>query len=197
MLNSKFGMLTVIEFLHRSKFHDAVYKCKCDCGNEVNVLSGNLKKGNSTSCGCKRLKTCSIRMSKLNLKHGETKTKLWRTWKGIIERTTSKNSSHYFRYGGKGIGIYKEWLDYKKFAEYIGQPPSDKHTIDRIDNSKGYEPGNVRWATAKEQAANRCTNVFVIINNKKMISSEAAKILNVSQSTIGRWIKSGKLNAVT
>lgn len=197
MVNEKYGMLTVSEFLQRNKFGDAIYSCVCDCGTKVNVLAGNLKKGNSTSCGCKRKKSCSDRMSKLNFKHGETNTKLWKTWKGVVERTTIKNSSHYPRYGGSGIGIDPSWLEYENFAKHLGQPPSKNHSIDRIDNTKGYYPGNVRWATAKEQAANRRTNVHVIIDNKKIMSSEAAKILNVSASTISRWIKNGKLNATT
>jgi hypothetical protein len=134
-------------------------------------------------------------MSKLNFRHGETDTKLWKTWKGIVSRTTCKTSTHYSRYGGAGIGIDKDWLVYEVFAEYIGQPPSDQHTIDRIDNSRGYEPGNVRWATPKEQAANRKTNVRVWVNDSHMILSDAAKYLNISKSTATRWYKQGKLKA--
>jgi len=193
MIGSKYGMLTIVELAGKSKDRQKVYLCKCDCGKKIKAISGNLKKGNTKSCGCIRKEKTSVRMSKLNFKHGETNTKLWKTWKGIVERTTSVKSSHYKRYGGAGIGIYNDWKIYENFAKYIGQPPSQAHSIDRINNLKGYEPGNIRWATAKEQAANRKTNVMVMVNAQKLILSDAAKILNISKSTASRWHKQGKL----
>lgn len=193
MIGQRFGKLTVLELTNEIKCSQKTYLCLCDCGNKKIVIKGNLKKGNSTSCGCSRAKTCSARMALLNLRHGETDTKLWRSWKGIVERTTSVKSSHYPRYGAVGIGIFKDWLKYENFANYIGQPPSEKHSVDRIDNSKGYEPNNVRWATAKEQAHNRKTNIFVDVDGNKMILSDAAKLLKISRSTASRWYKTGKI----
>jgi hypothetical protein len=193
MIGKKFGKLTVGSLLDERKHGQKVYACICECGNTTIVLGANLRKGNSTSCGCSRKATCSIRMSGLNLRHGETKTKLWKTWRGIVERTTCTTSSHYARYGGRGIGIHPEWLVYEKFAFYVGQPPTEKHSIDRINNNKGYEPGNVRWATAKEQASNRRTNIYVFLNGEQIILSEAAKALNISKSSASRWLAQGKL----
>jgi len=135
-------------------------------------------------------------MSKLNFRHGESDTKLWRTWRGILERTTIETSNHYGRYGAKGIGVCQEWMVYENFAKQVGHPPSDKHSIDRIDNNKGYFPGNVRWATAKEQAHNRSTNIRVCVDGQIMVCSEAAKKLNVSKSTVSRWVKIGKLKKI-
>ena len=193
MIGKKFGKLTVQFLFVERKYGQKVYSCICDCGNVSIVLSGNLKNGNSKSCGCSRKKTCSIRMFGLNLRHGQTKTKLWKTWKGIVERITCPTSAHYSKYGGIGIGIYLEWLVFENFAFYIGQPPTPLHSIDRIDNSKGYEPGNVRWATAKEQAANRKTNVYIVLNDKIMILAEAARVLGISKSSASRWLAQGKL----
>lgn len=193
MIGAKYGILTIVNLIGTSKDRQKIYLCKCDCGNESNVLSGNLKKGNTKSCGCLGRKKTSNRMKLLNLRHGETNTKLWKTWKGIVERTNCKTSSHYKRYGGNGITLHEDWLIYEKFANYIGQPPSQNHSIDRIDNSKGYEPGNIRWATAKEQASNRKTNIKVLVNNQPMILSDAAKVLNISKSTASRWFKEGKI----
>lgn len=193
MIGKKFGMLQVIECVGVDSHRQKKYLCLCECGKETNVLGSNLRKGNSTSCGCKRKKTCSMRMVKLNLRHGMTNTKLWKTWAGVVERTTVKTSSHYHRYGAVGIGIHPDWLNFEKFAAYLGNPPSDKHSIDRIDNNKGYLPGNIRWATAKEQAANRKTNIRVLIDGIPMILAEAAKTLGVSKSTVSRWYACGKL----
>ena len=69
-------------------------------------------------------------------------------------------------------------------------------TLDRIDNSKGYFPGNVRWATMKEQGANRSTNVYVLVGGEKMILSEAANRLGISKSTATRWVKTGKIQKI-
>lgn len=193
MINQRFGRLLVIEPFGVDRFGQAKYKCACDCGNFCFVLAGNLKKGNSKSCGCARKETCSKRMSVLNKNHGQTNTKVWKTWRGILERTTKQYSPNYLRYGANGIGLHKDWHDFQSFLNYIGSPPSKYHSIDRIDNSKGYEPGNVRWATPKEQARNRSTNVYVSIEGEMLCLADAAFRLGISKSTASRWAKEGKL----
>ncbi len=193
MIDTKFYRLLVVQQDGVHKNRDKYWLCKCDCGNIVRVLAQNLKIGNTKSCGCLK-KEKSIKTYKLlNFIHGETNTKLWKTWKGIVERTTSKNSANYKKYGAKGIGIYENWLIYKNFADYIGNPPTENHSIDRIDNLKGYFPNNIRWATAKEQACNRKNNVYVYVDGQKMVLSDAAKKLGISKSTASRWFKNGKL----
>lgn len=85
-----------------------------------------------------------------------TGTAIYNRWRAIRQRTTNPTATGYKHYGGRGIHLCKEWTQsFKKFYEYMGEPPTPKHSIDRIDNSKGYEPGNVRWATKSEQAHNK------------------------------------------
>jgi hypothetical protein len=72
-------------------------------------------------------------------------------------RCTNDKLRLWHRYGGRGIKVYELWLnDFEAFFQHIGPRPSPKHSVDRIDNDRGYEPGNVRWATVKEQAASQC-----------------------------------------
>lgn len=81
----------------------------------------------------------------------------YQVWDNIKQRCNNPNNPAYHRYGGRGIGLSKQWTGKKGFARFIahvGPRPSSKHTIERIDNSKGYEPGNVKWATRKEQLRN-------------------------------------------
>ena len=83
---------------------------------------------------------------------------LYSTYYGMLVRCYCEDEPGYENYGGRGITVCDEWLhSFKSFAEYMGFKPTSKHTLDRIDNDKGYEPDNVRWATRTEQCLNRRT----------------------------------------
>lgn len=88
--------------------------------------------------------------------HGMTGTKVYRAWNAIKNRCYNKNTAEYKDYGARGISVFEGWVsDFSAFYNHVGDPPSAKHSLDRIDGTKGYEPGNVRWATKSEQAINR------------------------------------------
>ena len=100
----------------------------------------------------------------MSLKHGHRSsgktTYLYKAWENVKQRTTNTNHPRFKDWGGRGVTMFAPWLDsFMPFALYVlnalGERPSAKHSLDRIDNSLGYVPGNMRWSTAKEQAANR------------------------------------------
>lgn len=153
LIGKRFGKLIVASWSGSSR-----WLCNCDCGNSALIMTSNLQRGNSSSCGCVR----NISSSKRATTHGLSGTLAYKTWCGIKARCLNPNHPSYKQYGGRGISIFEDWItDPVSFIDHVGQPPSSDHTLDRIDNTKGYEPGNVRWATAVEQANNKSNNRIV------------------------------------
>lgn len=102
-----------------------------------------------------------IASNKARAKHGMYRTRVYRQWQQMIQRCYNPNASRYQRYGGRGVTVCDRWrLSFDAFYADMGDPP-DGTSIDRIDNDRGYEPGNCRWATPQEQANNRYTNVLI------------------------------------
>jgi len=161
LTNQRFGRLFVSKKIGLDKRKYVLWECKCDCGNVIATTSPNLVSGKSKSCGClgaeNRLKAVT--------KHGATKnnkrTPEYSIWSGIKNRCNNKNNISYKNYGGRGIKLCERWNVFANFLADIGSRPSKDHSIDRIDPNGNYEPSNCRWATTKEQAANRRKKVFV------------------------------------
>jgi len=138
-----FGKLTTIRQVHSSANGHTRWLCLCECGNMKEVLSTHLKRGNIKSCGC------------LRVKHGQTHSLTYQSWKAMLQRCGSVTDRNYPNYGGRGITVCPEWKSFINFYRDMGDRPSKEITLDRINVNGNYEPGNVRWATAKEQANNR------------------------------------------
>jgi len=145
-----FGRLTAVSYLT-----DGKWLCKCECGNEKIVRGNKLRNGNTQSCGCKRREVIKER----NLTHNLTNDPLYSTWLGIKTRCFNTNHNKYFRYGGRNITMYSEWVnDFVSFRTYIKETLGDRPpglTLDRIDNDSHYQPGNLRWADYVTQNNNR------------------------------------------
>jgi hypothetical protein len=140
-----FGKLTVLEQAGRDKLKKVLWRCACECGGEVVVSSGSLVTGNTTSCGCFFKERVT--------KHGGTGRGSYNTWRAMIRRCTVPTDKDYPRYGGRGVSVCPEWMDYAKFVADMGEPQGDE-TLDRIDTYGNYEPSNCRWAGVQTQNRN-------------------------------------------
>lgn len=162
-----FGRLTVREWAGNSR-----WLCECECGGAATVITANLKRGNTSSCGCIK----KIASSKRATTHGLSNTPAYKTWLSVRRRCRDEKCVAYATYGAKGIDIYQAWYESaEKFISYLGQPPTENHSLDRIDNAKGYFPGNLRWATDREQANNKTNNVVVVYQGETYTLSNLAR----------------------
>lgn len=110
-------------------------------------------------------------------------TPAYRRWANIVQRCTNPASPAWANYGGRGIKLCKEWLDFASFYAYVGEPPSPMHTLDRIRNNEGYKPGNVRWATDGEQANNSRRAVKIRHNGKTLSINEWCREIGLAYVT--------------
>ena len=133
----------------------------------------------------------------MNFKHGH-KTKsgasnLYRIHHNIIQRCTRPSCPAYKDYGGRGITIHPPWLNFETFLKEIPiKPKTGKYHLDRIDNNKGYEPGNVRWATHKMNANNTRRNKMITYNGKTQSLSLWAEELGINYFTLKSRINQSK-----
>ena len=126
----------------------------------------------------------------MNRRHGKAKRvdgklpRIYSIWVGMKDRCTNPNSVNWPNYGGRGIKLCERWLKFETFYEDVGDPPSDKHTIDRKNNDGNYEPRNVKWATMTEQASNRRSSNIIMFNGKSLTVTQWARELGIKRITI-------------
>lgn len=185
LVGQRFGKLVVIRRDSRNLSGKAHWNCRCDCGGSTISSTGNLRSGTSSAC-----RDCGTK------KHGHTweggRTPTYSSWISMKSRCLDPNASKLSikNYQNKGITICKQWaFSFENFLQDIGERPSAKHSIDRIDNTKGYYPGNCRWATHKQQMRNQSRNNLFEIDGRKQCISAWAEELGISHQAMKRRIK--------
>lgn len=151
-IGMKFNRLTVAALWRRSKNYTAIFNCRCECGGTTHATLQDLRNGRTVSCGCYRKE----RIGGLNRRHSKSGTKIYNTYRRMIARCYDSAGEQYARYGGRGIKVCERWrVAFDNFFKDMGEPPSQKHSIDRINTHGDYEPTNCRWALPIVQVRNR------------------------------------------
>lgn len=150
LTGQRFGRLTAVRYVKGSK-----WECLCDCGTPHLVCTGDLRRGDIKSCGCLYRDTRrSVARTHGHSSRAVGRSRTYTIWANMKRRCTYSAPTCDKRiYFDRGIKVCDRWQSFELFLADMGEAP-DGMSIDRIDNSRGYEPGNCRWATAAQQAHN-------------------------------------------
>lgn len=195
--NQKFNFLTVLGFVNiiKSGKKNVLWLCACECGKKIKVTGYKLRNGHTKSCGCK--KGLFTRNSKRT--HGMSKTHFYKKWTSMRKRCNNPKSENYSRYGGKGVTYSESWEKfenfykdmYKSYQKHIQLYGKKQTTLDRIDNDKGYEKVNCRWATYEQQGNNTSRNKMLTYKGRTQSLSQWCKEYGYNYNTIRSRIHSG------
>ena len=196
LTGQKFGMLEFVRFVRMKKtptYQSAMWECKCDCGNVVEVQAMTVKAGRKKSCGCQTSEITSKGWDTRGRKHSLSEHPLYNTWGGMISRCYKPQLKAYRLYGARGIRVCDEWLNQPdKFIEYmlsIGWRPG--LSVDRIDGNGNYCPENVRAADYTTQANNTNRNRLLEFEGEVRTMAEWVKLKGLNYGVVQTRIQRG------
>jgi len=180
-VGTRFNRLVVLaSFPHPSRTR---CKVRCDCGNEFEVSANALQRGNTGSCGCLQVERTT--------KHGMWKTPEYNAWRDMRSRCYRSTHRHFKNWGGRGITVCERWREsFEAFYEDMGPRP-EGHSIDRIDNSGNYEPGNCRWTTSTQQLRNTRRNNLLTVRGRTQCITAWADESGICSETIHHRLRAG------
>lgn len=190
LAGKRFGRLTALSLSENRPCKKTAWNCTCLCGNHVTVLSNNLIRGLTSSCGCLQ----SELSSKRQLSHGHTQNRIspeYRAWYHMIERCYNPKDSAFKYYGGRGITVCASWRQkFENFLMDLGLRPAGM-SLDRKEVNGNYDPGNCRWATKEEQVNNTRRNLFLTVNGVTLTAAQWGRKMGISSKVISRRIACG------
>ena len=192
---TRFGALTVVEaavpFTRANGRKVAASICECECGSRRAYRNIGLRNGYWKSCGCQRVRNAAESRKTHGHAVGGRRSRELSTHKGMISRCHDPKNSHFADYGGRGIFVCIRWRDsFEGFLADMGPKPEGM-TLDRIDNSRGYEPGNCRWAPAEVQANNKRTTRLVLFHGEELSLAQFARSIGIKSARVRYLLETG------
>lgn len=210
LIGQRFERLTVTAVGPCTTTGGRTLTVRCDCGETREVSIRNLRSGNTRSCGCLQREHAVARVASGELaatvrKHGLSGTPGFARWQAMIDRCENPENDGFKHYGGRGITVCARWHDVTLFVADVGDPPTERHTIDRIDNDGGYWCGradcadcgpalracNVRFATPEQQARNKRNTLWIVLDGKRVPACDVCAAHGVSRQAFGSRLRHG------
>lgn len=183
-----FGRLTVLSKSAPARDGRSRWDCRCACGTLKTITGSALSQGSTRSCGCLQRET----IGNIRRIHGRSFTHEYYCWSSARDRCVNPNNKRFHRYGGRGITMCEDWAgSFAVFFRDIGPADEPRMTLERIDNDRGYEPGNVRWATFREQANNTVRNHNLTYLGRTMSISAWEREIGVQYGMVKHRIHRG------
>jgi hypothetical protein len=187
LIGKNFGELVVLA-RSGNKGSNTYWLCQCNCGQSLSVASHSLRSGATRSCGCMKSKF----ISESNTIHGKWSSPEYKIYNSMIQRCNNPKNAFYYRYGGRGIRCCDSWREsFSNFFKDIGPRPSDKHSIDRIDNNGHYDINNCRWSTSKVQHNNTSRNRMLTFQETTDTLANWAQLYKMKWATLDGRLKRG------
>lgn len=184
------GRIKVVKQAGKNKNGNILWRYECSCGGGGIATADAIRR--MKSCGCIRKENGKEIFHNYNITHGESRTRIYIIWANMINRTSNKKNKSYKNYGGRGITVCEEWKDYLTFKKWAFENGySDTLTIDRIENDKGYYPGNCRWADKETQNNNKQQSRKLEYKGETKSVEQWAKEYNINRSTLVNRINKG------
>jgi hypothetical protein len=183
----RYGRLVAMHRVPSQYGKRAWWRFQCDCGNTTDIDGYRVRDGRTQSCGC----LLSERSRERATKHQRSRTREYRAWAAAKTRCYNTSVACYPNYGGRGIQMAPEWRDdFPRFFADMGECPKG-YTLERIDNLKGYQPDNCKWATRLEQMQNQRTTVLLTLNGRTLSISAWERELGFKAGTIKARLQRG------
>ena len=177
-----FGKLKAIAPTSERKRGYVVWQFKCGCGNVVHFALSRVTHGRTKSCGCEKPG---------NVKHGMSRTPIYRAWISMMSRCTDPKHESYRYYGGRGISFHHSWNSFEQFYNDMGDLPFPEAQIDRKENDKDYGPTNCHWVTAVVNQSNKSNNRYLSYDGESKTIAEWSRVYGIAHSVISYRIRAG------
>lgn len=166
-------------------------EARCDCGTIKFFRAYLLMTGATKSCGCYNSEIATQK-AKSRATHGMSKTNIYMSWSTMVSRCYTPTHGSFPKYGARGVGVCDRWrYSFSHFYSDMGNKPTPKHTIERINSAKDYSPDNCRWATQAEQNRNKNNNHIIVYNGRSQCLMDWANETGIGFHTLAARIKNG------